>query len=183
MIEICQVKYLNNIIEQDHRFIKKITKRSVARVIGSEERLVFRHNYPAKAINCWFLWHLLKYKNSNKAYGISEDKFDNIIRLMFESDNSLQQKNKTHIVNGFDIFIDEKDSLGLSTNNKFEPFETKIVNKLIHEGDVVLDIGANVGYYSLLFSKLVGNRGNDIIKFVFRNSISFITVFIFQKMP
>ncbi|SMG62661.1 hypothetical protein BMETH_1236_1 [methanotrophic bacterial endosymbiont of Bathymodiolus sp.] len=25
---------------------------SVASVIGSEERLVFRHNYPAKAINC-----------------------------------------------------------------------------------------------------------------------------------
>ena len=24
-IEICQVKYLNNLIEQDHRFIKKIT--------------------------------------------------------------------------------------------------------------------------------------------------------------
>ena len=101
----------------------------------------------------WFLWHLLKYKNSNKAYRISEEKFDNIIRLMFAA------KNKTHIVNGFDMFIDEKDSLGLSTNNKFEPFETEIVNKLIHEGDVVLDIGANIGYYSLLFSKLVGNRG------------------------
>jgi transposase-like protein len=26
LIDICQVKYLNNIIEQDHRFIKKITK-------------------------------------------------------------------------------------------------------------------------------------------------------------
>jgi len=26
MIDICQVKYLNNIIEQDPRFIKKITK-------------------------------------------------------------------------------------------------------------------------------------------------------------
>ena len=25
-IEICRVKYLNNLIEQDHRFIKKITK-------------------------------------------------------------------------------------------------------------------------------------------------------------
>jgi putative transposase len=24
-IETCQVKYLNNVIEQDHRFIKKIT--------------------------------------------------------------------------------------------------------------------------------------------------------------
>jgi putative transposase len=28
-IEICQVKYLNNLIEQDHRFIKKITKPMV----------------------------------------------------------------------------------------------------------------------------------------------------------
>ncbi len=26
MFEILQVKYLNNILEQDHRFIKKITK-------------------------------------------------------------------------------------------------------------------------------------------------------------
>jgi transposase-like protein len=26
LIDICQVKYLNNIVEQDHRFIKKITK-------------------------------------------------------------------------------------------------------------------------------------------------------------
>ena len=26
MIDICHVKYLNNIIEQDHRFIKKVTK-------------------------------------------------------------------------------------------------------------------------------------------------------------
>ena len=25
-IEICQIKYLNNLIEQDHRFIKKITQ-------------------------------------------------------------------------------------------------------------------------------------------------------------
>lgn len=27
LIEILQVKYLNNIIEQDHRFIKKLTKQ------------------------------------------------------------------------------------------------------------------------------------------------------------
>jgi len=29
-IKICQVKYLNNLIEQDHRFIKKITKPILA---------------------------------------------------------------------------------------------------------------------------------------------------------
>ena len=28
MIEILQVKYLNNIVEQDHRFIKRITKHT-----------------------------------------------------------------------------------------------------------------------------------------------------------
>jgi len=26
VIQICQVNYLNNLFEQDHRFIKKITK-------------------------------------------------------------------------------------------------------------------------------------------------------------
>ena len=29
MIEILQVKYLNNILEQDHRFIKRITKHTL----------------------------------------------------------------------------------------------------------------------------------------------------------
>jgi putative transposase len=31
-IEIRQIQYLNNIVEQDHRFIKKITKGSVAKI-------------------------------------------------------------------------------------------------------------------------------------------------------
>jgi transposase-like protein len=32
MIDICQVKYLNNIIEQDHRFIKKINGDKTATI-------------------------------------------------------------------------------------------------------------------------------------------------------
>ena len=31
LIDILQVKYLNNIIEQDHRFIKKLTKQMIQR--------------------------------------------------------------------------------------------------------------------------------------------------------
>jgi FkbM family methyltransferase len=41
----------------------------------------------------------------------------------------------------------------------FEPKSTEIVRKLVKQGDVVLDIGANIGYYTILFSKLVGKNG------------------------
>jgi len=37
--------------------------------------------------------------------------------------------------------------------------EYDLVEKLIGSGDVVVDIGANVGYYTLQFSRLVGQKG------------------------
>jgi FkbM family methyltransferase len=37
--------------------------------------------------------------------------------------------------------------------------ETQYVVDTIKEGDVVLDLGANLGYYTALFSRLVGERG------------------------
>lgn len=41
----------------------------------------------------------------------------------------------------------------------FEPCSTQIIKQLIKEGDIVLDVGANIGYYSILFSRLVGTYG------------------------
>lgn len=41
----------------------------------------------------------------------------------------------------------------------WELFETKIVKKLVRRGDVVVDIGANIGYFTLLFSRLVKPSG------------------------
>jgi len=41
----------------------------------------------------------------------------------------------------------------------FEPYSTALIKKLIKKGDVVLDVGANIGYYTVIMSKLVGNIG------------------------
>ena len=40
-----------------------------------------------------------------------------------------------------------------------EENETNLVKSKIKEGEIVVDIGANIGYYSLIFAKLVGKSG------------------------
>jgi len=41
----------------------------------------------------------------------------------------------------------------------YEPYATEIFKKIVREGDTVVDLGANMGYYSLLASRLVGEKG------------------------
>ncbi|MFC2002727.1 FkbM family methyltransferase, partial [Chloroflexota bacterium] len=43
--------------------------------------------------------------------------------------------------------------------NPYESFETQIFEQVVKEGDTVVDLGANVGYYTLLASRIVGERG------------------------
>lgn len=61
-------------------------------------------------------------------------------------------------IDGHRIFLDPKDSLRLSIF-PYEPLETEIVKNRIKRNNTVLDIGANIGYYTLLFAKLVGPKG------------------------
>jgi len=62
-------------------------------------------------------------------------------------------------VQGQKMFLDPKDALLLSIIGAYEPFETELMKKEIKKGDVVLDLGANIGYYTLIFAKLVGEEG------------------------
>jgi FkbM family methyltransferase len=43
--------------------------------------------------------------------------------------------------------------------NLVEPEQTKAFCEMVHRGNTVFDIGANVGYYTLLASSLVGDKG------------------------
>jgi len=44
----------------------------------------------------------------------------------------------------------------------YEPHVTSILSKTLEEGDVFLDLGANIGYFSLLASSLIGGSGKVI---------------------
>lgn len=41
----------------------------------------------------------------------------------------------------------------------YEPDVTKVLQRILEPGDVFIDVGANVGYFTLLGSKLVGPKG------------------------
>lgn len=47
-------------------------------------------------------------------------------------------------------------------NGKYENGTTKLIKKVIQPGMVVVDIGSHIGYFSRLFSKLVGGNGKVI---------------------
>lgn len=62
-------------------------------------------------------------------------------------------------VNGNRMFLDSKDSLLLSIRKNYEPKHVNLMKKIVKEGDHVADVGAHIGYYTLLLAKLVGPNG------------------------
>src|SRR5262245_57312412 len=63
------------------------------------------------------------------------------------------------VVLGHRMLLDRRDSLNLSLNGIYEPLETHFVEELVPPGGCVVDIGANIGYYTLLCARWAGPTG------------------------
>ena len=66
------------------------------------------------------------------------------------------------IINGLKLYIDKNDTVvseSLIYNKTWSKHETKLVSKYLKKGDVFVDVGAHIGYFTLLASKIVGPVG------------------------
>lgn len=63
------------------------------------------------------------------------------------------------MVDGNRMFLDKDDSMRLSILGIYEPLAIRNFQESIKSGDIVLDIGAHIGYYTLMAAKRVGEKG------------------------
>jgi FkbM family methyltransferase len=68
-------------------------------------------------------------------------------------------KPKIVTTEGSRMILDKEDSHLLSIYPNFEPGETAVIKKFLKPGMIAVDAGANIGYFTLLMSRLVGNAG------------------------
>jgi FkbM family methyltransferase len=69
-------------------------------------------------------------------------------------------KPSTVEVLGHRIHLDPNDSLLLSVNGVYEETEARLFEQSIRPGDVVVDVGGHIGYYTLLAARAVGDGGH-----------------------
>ncbi|MEM7712868.1 MAG: FkbM family methyltransferase [Cyanobacteria bacterium P01_A01_bin.68] len=77
-------------------------------------------------------------------------------KLLTDNNYILIAENK-HIRNGYSIFKKVSEAESYSFDN--EVTEQLLVKNLVKPGMTVFDVGSNVGDYSILFSKIVGAKG------------------------
>ena len=63
----------------------------------------------------------------------------------------------------------------------YEPIESNFIRDSIKEGDTFLDIGANIGWFSLLASKLVGSKGKIVAFEPRKTTFKYLTKSISQN--
>ncbi|MDH3618106.1 MAG: FkbM family methyltransferase [Nitrosopumilus sp.] len=121
-------------------------QEKLLRNIGEHELLYFFNQFKSDKLNQSSLISLLE----------SSEEF----KSLYDLKNGFTMTNQ-----GFGIYLDPNDQIisrYIAIKKIWEPDETNFFNKSIDKGMTIIDIGANIGYFTLLFSKLVGDSGKVI---------------------
>lgn len=107
----------------------------------------------------------------DKAEGIRTDddaaiNFARAVVAKYEADPNDPQR-FFKLLKGNKFLIDLKNTdpamkditMDLLLHGEYEPHTTKLVESLVKPGDVCVDVGASIGYFTLLFAKLSGPTG------------------------
>ena len=84
------------------------------------------------------------------------------LRFTFALKRELAKHLDATQVHGFKMFLNPRDKVitpHIMSYGQWESLETSLVVKRLKRGDVFVDGGANVGYYTLLAAHLVGDKG------------------------
>lgn len=79
-----------------------------------------------------------------------------------------ESKSICRILGRFNMFVDTRDrgiGMHLLMRGLWEMYITEYISKYVDKDMVVLDVGANYGYYSILMAQLVGPDNGKVISF------------------
>jgi FkbM family methyltransferase len=66
-------------------------------------------------------------------------------------------------VQGHRMLAGSSDLLNLAVLGVWEPEETELVRKLVRPGDTVVDLGGNIGYFTLIMARQAGPQGRVFV--------------------
>lgn len=82
-----------------------------------------------------------------------------IARLYHRWASSAARLDYVDDVQGHRMHLDVRDSLRLSVARMYEPVVTRLFESQVLPGQTVLDLGANIGYFTLILARRVGSHG------------------------
>ena len=87
--------------------------------------------------------------------GISKNK---IIYSLVEKTKKWLKEDSV-FVDGCKLKLDEFDRHGFTIYGDEDKEERELIKKIVKEGDIVIDVGVNIGYYTIIMAKCVGGKG------------------------
>jgi len=64
------------------------------------------------------------------------------------------------IVDGCKLLLDKTDRHGFTIYGEEDHIERELIKKIVRPGDVTIDVGANIGYHTVVMAKIVGKTGH-----------------------